>query len=416
MSDLNHASALGSIRICDFTGQLAGAAATKWMAAFGADVIRIEDLVNQGRWDMLRGLPPYVDERRGIDFGGAFNNHNPGKRGIALDIRQEAGKEILTEIIKQSDVVCENFAAGVLERLGFGWEKLQELNPNIIYVSNCGFGHSGPYKKYKTWGPIVQAVSGLSFHSGRPDMEPAGWGYSFMDHTGGMYQAMAILFAVIHRQRTGEGQWVDMSCTEAGLTLHGPAILDWTVNDRPLRRAGQPNGNRSDWPSMSPHGIFPSQGEDQWISIACRNDQDWQILADAIDEDWALGTRWQTLTGRVEHEDELEAKLTAWTEKHDKFELQRRLQSHKIPSAAVQTPEERIDHDLGTSEWGLWPEVEHSLMGPLCIDGLPVHLSKTDWNMSKGAPCLGEYTDEVLRELLGLKDAELQKLREEKVI
>src|SRR5215510_9456915 len=172
--------ALSRYRICDFTGQLAGAGATRWLAAFGADVIRVEDPVRHGTWDILRSMPPYVDERRGPDFGGGFNNHNVEKRGIALNLRTEKGRELLAEIVKRSDVVAENFAAGVMERLGFGYARLRELRPDVVYVSNCGFGHVGPYAAFKTWGPIVQAVCGLTFTSGLPDREPAGWGYSYM--------------------------------------------------------------------------------------------------------------------------------------------------------------------------------------------------------------------------------------------
>jgi len=134
------------------------------------------------------------------------------------------------------DVVTENFAAGVMERLGFGYERLRELKPDVIYVSNSGFGATGPYRNFKTWGPIVQAISGLTFTSGLPDREPAGWGFSYMDHTGGYCMVIAILMALLHRARSGEGQWVDMSCTETGATLTGPAILDWTLNHRPMRR------------------------------------------------------------------------------------------------------------------------------------------------------------------------------------
>ena len=318
-------TALGTVRICDFTGQLAGAGATKWLAAFGAEVIRIEDPVNQGMWDVLRNMTPFIDERRGPDFGGGFNNHNVEKKGITLNLRTDRGKEILEEIVLRSDVVSENFAAGVLDRWGFGWEKLRSLREDLIYVSNCGFGHTGPYGKYKTWGPIVQAMSGLTFTSGLPDTEPAGWGYSYMDHTGGMYMALAILYALIHKQRTGQGQWVDLSCTEAGLTLNGPAILDWTVNDRPMRRSDRPEGNRSASPPMAPHGIFACRGDDDWISIACRNDADWEILAGVIDASWAKDAKWKTLAGRLDEQDELEAKITLWTQDQDKFELQKQI-------------------------------------------------------------------------------------------
>jgi benzylsuccinate CoA-transferase BbsF subunit len=410
------AAALAGIRICDFTGQLAGAGATKWLAAFGAEVIRIEDPTNHGAWDILRRIPPFVDDRRGPDFGGGFNNHNVGKLGIALNLRTERGKELLAAIVERSDVVTENFAAGVLERWGFGYERLKELRPGIIYVSNCGFGHVGPYAKFKTWGPIVQAVCGLTFASGLPDREPAGWGFSYMDHVGGQYMAMAVLLALLHRKRTGEGQWVDMACCEAGLTLNGPALLDYTVNGRPLRRPGQPNGNRSEWPRMAPHGIYRAAGDDEWLALACRSDADWEACISVIGEDWARREGWARLAGRLAEQDVLDAQLDAWCARSDKFDLQRRFQRAGVPAAAVQKPEERIERDPATAELDLWPTVHHTKMGDVRVDGLPVRFSETPHRISRGGPCVGEHTAEVLTSLLGLGAGEIAALREEGVI
>jgi crotonobetainyl-CoA:carnitine CoA-transferase CaiB-like acyl-CoA transferase len=410
------ARALAPFRICDFTGQLAGAGATKWLAAFGAEVIRVEDPVKQGTWDILRMLPPFVDERRGVDFGGGFNNHNVGKLGITLNLRTEKGRELLYEIVKRSDVVAENFAAGVLAKMGLSYERMKQLRPDIIYVSNCGFGHTGPYASFKTWGPIVQAVCGLTFHSGLPDREPAGWGYSYMDHTGAYYMAIAILLALVHRQRSGEGQWVDLSCTDAGLTLHGPALLDWTVNGRPLRRPGSPHSNRSAHPAMAPHGIYPAAGEDEWVAIACRSDAEWAALAGVLGEPWASEPRFAALAGRLAAQDELDAKLGAWTRGHPKAAVASALQRAGVPAAPVAKPAERVDADPATQGFGLWPTVRHSKMGAVRVDGLPVHLSKTDWSIERGAPCLGEHTEAVLGRLLGLSPDDVAKLRAEGVV
>jgi benzylsuccinate CoA-transferase BbsF subunit len=406
--------ALAGVRICDFCGQLAGAGATKWLAAFGAEVIRIEDPVRQGRWDILRGIGPFVDERRGIEFGGGYNNHNVGKLGITLNLRTARGKELLTELIAQSDCVTENFAAGVLERLGFGYERLKEIRPDIIYVSNCGFGQVGPYAAFKTWGPIVQAVSGLTFASGLPGQPPAGWGYSYMDHTGGYYMAMAILLALIHRKRTGEGQWVDLACTEAALTLHGPALLDWSVNGRPMRREGQPHANRSAWPPMAPHGIYPCAGEDAWAAIACRDEADWRRLAAVVDAAWTDDLTLSSLEGRLANQDVLDAHIAAWTSARDKFEVQRLLRRASVPCSAVQTPGERVDHDPDTE--GLWPTVTHTAMGEVRVDGLPAQFSGTPWAMASGAPCLGEHNEAVFGRLLGLSASEVADLQAEGVI
>ena len=410
------AGALDSFRICDFTGQLAGAGATKWLASFGAEVIRIEDPVREGRWDILRGTPPFVDDRRGVDMGGAFNNHNAGKFGITLNLRKDRAKEILTRLIEVSDVVSENFAKGVLERWGFGYERLKEIKPDIVYVSNCGFGHVGPYSDFKTWGPIVQAVSGLTFTNGLPNHEPAGWGYSYMDHTGAYYMAMAIMLALLHRQRTGEGQWVDLACTEAALTLHGPALLDWTVNGRPTRRTGQPHANRSAWPPMAPHGIYPCAGDDDWVAIACRNQADWEALAGVVDEVWCSDEQFAESDSRYAAQDALDAHLSAWTAPRPKFETEEALRAAGVPAAAVMKPQERIDLDASTGNFGLWPTVRHAKMGAVRVDGQPVHFSETDWQLPRGGPCLGEHNEAVLTRLLGFSAEEVASLADEGVI
>jgi len=407
-------AALAGIRICDFCGQLAGAGATRWLAAFGAEVIRIEDPTRDGRWDILRGVGPFVDERRGINLGGGFNNHNTEKFGVTIDVRTARGKEMLTELVRQSDCVTENFAAGVLERWGFGYEALKTIRPDIIYVSNCGFGHSGPYKAFKTWGPIVQAVSGLTFSSGLPDQPPAGWGYSYMDHTGGYYMAMAILLALIHRQRTGEGQWVDLACTEAALTLSPIAILDWTVNGRASRREGEPHSNRGASPAMAPHGIYPCRGEDEWVAIACRSDEDWARLAAQVNAPWASAAAYATLQGRLSDQDALDAQIARWSAGQGKFDVQRRLRAAGVPSSAVQKPQERVDHDPDTA--GLWPTVTHSEMGAVRVDGVPARFSRTPWRLARGGPCLGEHNEDVFGRLLGLSADEVAKLRTERVI
>ncbi|MBT5773603.1 MAG: CoA transferase [Dehalococcoidia bacterium] len=413
---MSDSTALKHLRICDFTGQLAGAGATKFLAFFGAQVIRIEDPTNEGRWDILRGGQPFIDERRGINLGGSFNNHNVEKLGITLNLRMKRGKELLHELIAISDVVSENFAAGVFERLGLSYQELREIRDDIIYVSNCGFGHSGPYEHYKTWGPVVQAVSGLTFSSGLPDQQSAGWGYSYMDHTGAYYMAMAILMALHHRNRTGDGQWVDMACTETGASLNGPALLDYTVNGRPLRRPGSPNSNRNQFPPMAPHGIYATEGEDNWIGISVRNESDWAGLVDVAARDWGGDARFATMSDRLANEDALDVAIEEWTRGEERFALSGRLQARGVPATPVQRPGERVDEDPDTSAWGLWPTVKHSEMGDVRVDGLPVHLSGTEWHVERGAPCLGEDNDYVFGELLGVSADELVSLREEGVL
>jgi len=412
--------ALSHLRICDFTGQLAGAGATRTLAAFGAQVIKIEDPVTEGRWDILRGMEPFVDERRGGEFGGGFQNHNIEKLGITLNLRTERGRELLTELVRISDVVAENFAAGVLARLGFPYERMREIRDDVIYVSNCGFGHRGPYSAFKTWGPIVQSSCGLTFTSGLPDQPPAGWGYSYMDHHGGNFMCFAILAALVHRNRTGEGQWVDMSCTDAGASLLGPVVLDYTVNGRPTRRPGFPYSTRSDSPAMAPHNIYAALGFDQWFALSCRDDRDWativEILGATADGEWARDPRFATLDGRLAHQDELDELMRAWCASRDKFAMQDLMIGADVPGVAVQLPEERIEFDPGTTEFGLWPWVEHPLMGKVRVDGLPFHLSETDWSIEAAAPLLGQHNDVVFGEILGLSASEIAGLRADGVI
>jgi len=410
------AGPLAGIRICDFTGQMAGAGATRTLGAFGAQVIRIEDPTNQGRWDILRGMPPFVDERRGINLSGAFNTTNCEKLGVTLNVKTERGKELLRRLVAISDVVTDNFAAGVLARLGFGFDELCAIRPDIIYVSNSGFGSTGPYAPYRTWGPIVQAVSGLTFSSGLPDQPPAGWGYSYMDHHGANFMAIAILAAVVERDRTGQGQWVDMACTEAGVALNGPAVLDHSVNGRPLRRPGMPNSNRSTSPAMAPHGIYPCAGEDDWVALSCRDDDDWRAVARAIGTDWAADARFDRLAGRLADEDELDRLVATWTAPRSRQEVVAVLEPTGVPAVAVARPGERIDQDPSTEAWGMWPTVHQTEMGDVRVDGLPVHLSRSDWHLARGGPCLGEHNEEVFCGLLGLTTDELAQLHDEGVL
>lgn len=412
--------ALAHLRICDLTGQLAGAGATRWLASFGAEVIRVEDPVRQGQWDILRGSPPYKDDRRGIEYGGAFNNHNVEKLGVTINLRTDEGRQLLADLIATSDVVTENFSAGVMEEFGFDYPRLRQLRDDIIYVSNCGFGHTGPYRDFRSWGPVAQAVSGLTHAVGLADEEPAGWGYSYLDHTGAYYMAMAIMMALWHRQRTGEGQWVDLSCTEAAGNLHGADVLDWSVNGTTARSATTPDSNRSTSPLMVPHGVYRCQGDDEWVAISCRDDDDWQTLLAVMGHEGVrleLNHRqFRTLEGRREFEDDLDRLLGLWCRQRSRWQIEDELQEVGVPAAAVRTPAERIDGDIATGGRDLWPVVDHPQMGAMRVDGQAVEFSKTPWTIEYPAPTLGEHNAYVFGEILGLSDKALAKYRSNGVI
>jgi crotonobetainyl-CoA:carnitine CoA-transferase CaiB-like acyl-CoA transferase len=398
------------------SGQLAGAGATKILAAFGAQVIRVEDPVTQGRWDALRGVGPFVDERRGVDLGCGFNNHNVGKLGVTINLRSEPGRELLRDLVAVSDVVCENFAAGVLAARGFGYDELRSIRHDVIYVSNSGFGHTGPYRSFKTWGPIVQAVSGLTFTAGLPDAEPAGWGFSYMDHGAAYYMTIAVLAALHHRESTGEGQWVDLASTPAGLAMLGTEVLDWTINGRSSRRPGQPAGNRADFSEMAPHGIYPAAGDDRWVAIACRDDEDWSAFASEVAEPWADDDRFSTLAGRLAALDELDACIGNFTRQRPAVSLARTLVTAGVPASVVKSPPERIDEDPDLDDWGLFPEVTHPEIGTVRVEGLPVHMTASDWAITQPGPCLGQHNEQVFCGLLGRSAEDLTRLREDGAI
>jgi crotonobetainyl-CoA:carnitine CoA-transferase CaiB-like acyl-CoA transferase len=395
--------ALSHLRICDLSGQLAGAGATKILAAFGAQVIRVEDPATQGLWDLLRGNGPYVDDRRGVNLGTGFNNHNVGKYGVTLNLRTEEGQALLRELVAISDVVCENFASGVMDKLGFGYEILRQVKTDIIYVSNCGFGHTGPYRDFKTWGPIVQAVSGLTYTSGLPDAEPAGWGFSYMDHGSAVYMTIAILAAIHHRDCTGEGQYVDMATVPAGIANLPTEVLDWSVNGRSSGAAG----NRADFGEMAPHGIYPCAGEDRWIAIACRDDHEVRRLADVLAEPDLGSERFATLHLRLDRAAELDEIIGGATNARDAVALAEDLVAAGVPASVVKSPRERIDEDADLAAMGLFPTVTHPEIGVQRVEGIPLRFSETPWEMTTGAPQLGQHNREILGDLLGHGDDEL---------
>lgn len=381
---------------------MAGAGATKILAAFGAQVVRVEDPTTQGLWDALRGVGPYVDERRGINLGAGFNNHNVGKYGVTIDMRTPEGKDLLRELISVSDIVCENFAAGVMAKRGFGYDELRKIRADIIYVSNCGFGHTGPYRDFKTWGPIVQAVSGLTFTAGMPDTEPAGWGFSYMDHVSALYMTTAILAALHHRDRTGEGQHVDLATVPAGIAMLPTEVLDWTVNGR----ATKAGGNRADFGEMAPHGIYPCSGEDRWIAIACRDERELGVLAKVLNEPGLASDRFATLAQRLRAADELDALIGSAAATRDATKLADDLVGAGVPASVVKSPPERIDdHDLDAI--GLFPTVSHPDIGQVRVEGIPIRCSASPWQITAAAPRLGQHNREVFVDLLGHSEAEL---------
>ena len=238
--------ALENIRVVDFSWVRAGPWATRWLGAFGAEIIKIEWPENE------RGRLPSTTTPQNLEVNlntsGNFNDTNVNKKSLGLNVRSAKGLEIVKRLIAVSDIVIENFSSRVLQKWGLGYQELCEIKPDIVYVSMSGYGHTGRHHHYTTFGPVAQAVSGLTYTSGLPDKPPAGWGWSYMDDTGGMYGAMCALTGLYHRNMTGQGQHIDLSQMVASVPLVGPALLDFAVNGRGSCRAGYPPGNRAHWP------------------------------------------------------------------------------------------------------------------------------------------------------------------------
>jgi crotonobetainyl-CoA:carnitine CoA-transferase CaiB-like acyl-CoA transferase len=407
--------ALAGIRVLDFTWVRAGPWATRWLGAFGADIIKIEwpehlDILRSNRTT----IPPGMEASPNAP--GQFADTNANKLGLTINVRTPRGLDLIKRLIALSDVVIENFSSRVMDNWGIGYDVMQQLKPNIIYVSMAGFGHTGRYHHYTTMGPSAQALSGQTFLSGLPDKPPAGWGWSYLDDTGGMYGAMCVLTAIHHRHATGQGQHVDLSQMTAGVTLTGSAFLDRTVNGRQARRQGYPPGNRTAWPgtpplpnyrgpTVAPHNAYRTQGggHNDWCVIACFSEAEWQKLVDLMGRPvWAMGAKFEALTGRLQHQEELDEGIERWTLSLNKYELTEKCQAVGVRAMPVQSSEDRVERDPQLKARAMYTELEHPLLGRRKVQGVPFKLSKTPAVVHRPAPLIGQHTRQVLQELLGL--------------
>ncbi len=305
----------------------------------------------------------------------------------------------------------------MLDNWGLGYETMREIKPDIIYVQQSGMGAQGTYGRFRTIGPIANSFAGLSEMSGLPEPAmPAGWGYSYLDWMGAYSFSLAMLSALFHRARTGEGQWIDASQTEVGLFICGTTILDWSANGRIWTRTG----NRSPLKPAAPHGAYPCAGEDRWLAIACFTEDEWRALTTVAEKPgWAADPRFATLAGRLANQDALDALVGQWTRGHDARQLMIALQQAGVPAGVCQTTEERCDIDpqLRALEW--LTEVTGTKIGRWPVAEVPVKLSESPayagGRVDRGAPCYGEDNEYVYGELLGMTTAEIKKLADEGV-
>ena len=410
---------LEGVRVIDLTKIVAGPNATRMLATMGAEVIRVE-WHDQRALDLLRGVEPKVPDGdpASLNRSGLFNNINAGKYGITLNMSLPQGRDLFRRLITKASVLCENYSPGQMDRWDLGYEQLQKINPKLIYLQISGMGKSGTYDEYLSVGPTAQALSGLTHMSGLPEpAPPAGWGYSYLNHSTGYYGAMHVMMALVKQRRTGRGCYIDLSQAEVGMLKSGTAIPEAQVTGRPTER----HGNRLPTRDWAPHGAYQCQGEDNWIAIAVGSDDQWRALAQEIGRpELAEDPRFNTAAGRKNHEEALDTIVSSITRQEDRYELMRRLQERNVPAGVVQKADDRCLRDLQLRERRNLVPLPHSEIGTWPVETFPAKSERMRIDVGgvpgRASPCIGEDNDTVYRDVLGLAPAEIAQLREDWII
>jgi len=397
---------LDGIRVADFTAVWAGSHITQWLGVMGAEVIKIEsnlrpDLTRQ----VFRGMS---DE---CPMSAVFAVLNYGKKGCVLNMTNPKARELAKELIKMSDIVAENFGGPVMDRWGLGYSELKKVKPDIIMYAGSGFGRTGPDRERPAFAGIIEAFSGICAANAYPDGEPlpmATRGYS--DLAAAEHGVFAILAALYHRSRTGQGQYIDLSMTEVMASLLPESIMQYTMNG--TVDAPQGNGDRV----MAPHGCYRCRGDDEWVAIAVSTDEEWDALCGAMgNPEWAKDESFHSGLRRLENREELDRRMQEWTREQDHRQVAETLQKAGVtagPSCKV----EEVVEDAHLAHRGFFVDIDHPGVGALRLAGLPWKLSNVPQGAYSHAPLLGQDNDYVFRELLKLSDEEIARLEEEQVI
>jgi crotonobetainyl-CoA:carnitine CoA-transferase CaiB-like acyl-CoA transferase len=385
------------LKVADFSWVAAGPSITQYLSTFGATVVRVE---SRRRPDPLRSMPPFPGHQPGLDRGGFWARVNTGKQSCVINLDTPGGQALARRLVSWADVVVESFTPGTMARWGLDYATLAADRPDLIMLSSCQMGQTGPYARYGGFGSLAAAMSGVNEATGYPDRGPGAAYGAYTDTIVPRFAIAALLAALDHRRRTGEGQYIDVSQFETAVHFTGGALLEFAVNGQDFVR----RGNRAR--AAVPHGVFPTAGEDQWIAIVCRNDAEWQALADVLGKPaWACDPALATLAGRLAHQDALEAALAEATRTWDKYALMRALQARGVPAGAVQHADEvLVDPQIAALGYLHW--LDHPEMGRIPYEGSRFLINGETPKLAR-SPLLGEHTVSVLQELLGLSDAEL---------
>jgi benzylsuccinate CoA-transferase BbsF subunit len=406
---------LEGYRILDFGTAWAGPMSTQLLADMGAEVIKVE---TRGRLDGLRmGRPIVGDDIAGGDEGKwpnlqpVFHALNRNKMSVTVDIKKEEGLSLIRELVRISDVVSDNFSPGVMARAGLGYESLVKIKPDIITISLSGVGQYGPLKDATLYANTIMALSGLSALLGYDGEPPLGMSaVAYGDANASIHAAFAVLAALVYRKMTGEGQPIDLAETQMGSSLLGEALMDYQMNGR----AAGPRGNRH--PYLAPHNNYPCAGEDQWVSIAVKTNEEWRGFCQAMGNPaWSLDEKFGSTSARLDHQEELDRHISQWTMHYEPNEVMERLQKAGVAAVAVMTTENQY-FDPHFKERESYIEIEHPLVGVEALYGIPWRLSETPGKIYRPAPSLGEHNDYVFGDLLKLSKEEMERLVKKKVI
>ena len=394
---------LEGVRVTDFTWIGAGSYTTKILADAGADVIKIE---SSARIDSLRLGAPYKDGIKGVNRSGYFADRNSSKRSITIDMKHLEALRLVQRLIDKSDVIANNFTPGVMDRFGLGYEAVRKMKPDIIYLSMSMQGATGPQSSYLGYGSSMASVTGFQQLTGMPGREPAGTGTNYPDHVPNpCHAAFAVIAALRHRRRTGEGQRIDFAQTEPMVTLLGPTILDLTVNGH-LQEA---RGNDHD--RAAPYGAFRCRGNDRWIAICVMNDDQWSKLCRVLGHPAGMAEScWMTEAQRHADRVALSERLQQETVHRGAEDLMQALQAAGVPAGVVENTEDLIKRDPQLAHRGHWVPLDHAEMGPTLYNSPPYRFTNASVGLTRSAPLLGEHTGEVCRELLGMGQEEMNRL------
>ena len=399
------ASVFEGIRVADFAWVGVGPLVSKYLADHGAEVIRIESSV---RPEPLRRAPPFVNDEPGLDNSGYYADFNSSKLCCSLNMQHPKGVELAKRLIAECDIVTESFTPKAMRAWGLTYEDLREIRPDIIMISMPMYGSTGPWSMWQGYGHVLQAAAGISHLTHYPGEEPIGTGVAYTDFLVPHFAAAALIAALDHRQRTGEGQNIDFGQLEAALHATETMILDYTVNGREQQALGARH------PEYAPHGTYrcAARGadDDRWIAIACTTDEEWRALVEAAGHpEWAADARFGTRFDRLSNQDQLDALIGGWTRNQQAEALMQALQAAGVPAGVVQTPED-LRNDPQLEHRGHFWMLDHPTMGRRAYDGPSFRLSETPANLHKAAPLLGEDNEYVWKNVAGLGDEEYVEL------